>query len=84
MRSDASVTGLAEDFKTIMRAFPAKLRRRFPKLVTVETEREIFDFFAEHVIEAADEQISKLQIKPRHIGTRQLAARPSPKPKARA
>ena len=45
----ALVTGLAESFKTIMRSFPAKLRRRFPKLVTVETEREIFDFFSEHV-----------------------------------
>ena len=80
----ALVTGLAESFKTIMRSFPPKLRRRFPKLVTVETEREIFDFFSEHVCQAADDHIAKLAIKPRHIGTRQLAVRPSPKPKARS
>lgn len=75
------VVGLAEELKAIMCAFPPKLRRKSPKLVTVETERAIFDFYSQHVCEAAEAAIAKLSIKPSRARTSTYTTKPGPKPR---
>ena len=75
------VVGLAEELKAIMKRLPAEIAPQIPQTRHCRDRTAIFDFYSQHVCEAAEAAIAKLSIKPSRARTSTYTTKPGPKPR---
>jgi hypothetical protein len=59
-----AVTKLGSEIKVILQSFPRALRRKFPDIIDLNTEDEIFDFFSAYVLSNINELFWKMTLEP--------------------
>jgi hypothetical protein len=68
-----AITKLGSEVKVILQGFPRALRRKFPDIIDLNTEDEIFDFYSHFVLSSVNELFWKTSLTPskppRHICT---------------
>jgi hypothetical protein len=73
-----AVTKLGSEIKVILQNFPRALRRKFPDIIDLNTEDEIFDFFSAYVESNVNELFWKMTLTPSKPPVRVYTSKPGP------
>lgn len=73
-----AVTKLGSEIKVILQSFPRALRRKFPDIIDLNTEDEIFDFYSAYVLSNVNELFWKMSLTPSKPPPRVYTTKPGP------